>query len=174
MDDKISDPIMPGDKIHTPIWSPGDKRHFALVGFMDVNGDGKNNIQLLRNLINMNSGVVDCQVDEKGKKTGDLAIQTRYLVLGENPGEKGDPNGGAAFSKMMDEAENMGIQKISLSDLLDRMGYKPQAHVVNFGSGANPNDFKPKLEGVNRVSTGSVSEIYKPREPSRSGAGGAY
>jgi hypothetical protein len=174
LDDKIADPIMPGDKIYTPIWSPGDKRHFALAGFMDVNGDGKNNIQLLRDLITMNGGVVDCQVDEKGKKVGDLAVQTRFLVLGANPGEKGDPKGGEAFSKIMGEAENMGIQKISLSDLLDRMGYRPQAHVVKFGSGANPNDFKPKPESVQHKSTGSVSEIYKPREPSRSSAGGAF
>lgn len=175
LDDKISDPIMPGDKIHTPIWSPGDKRHFALAGFMDVNGDGKNNLQLLRNLININGGAVDCDVDEKGKKNGDISIQTRYLVLGDNPGEKGDAAAVAAYSNMLGEAENLGIQKISLSDLLERMGYKPQSHVVNFGAGVNPNDFKPKPEGgINRVSTGNVSELYKPRQPPRSGVGGAY
>jgi hypothetical protein len=153
VDDKVSDPIMPGDKIHTPIWSPGDKRHFALAGFMDVNEDGKNNLQLLRNLININGGVVDCEVDEKGKKVGDISIQTKYLILGDNPGEKGDSASVGAYSKLLNEADNLGVQKISLKELLGRMGYKSQAHVVNFGPGLNPSDFKPKPEsGVNRVS----------------------
>jgi hypothetical protein len=175
LDDKITDPIMPGDKIHTPIWNPGDKRHFALAGFMDINGDGKNNLQLLRNLIKLNGGVVDCDVDEKGKVNGEISVETRYLVLGDKPSEKGDPSGVVAYSKIRGDAESLGIQKISLSDLLERMGYKPRSHLVNFGVGANPNDFKPKPEGgVNRVSSGNVSELFKPREPPRSGAGGAY
>ncbi len=175
LDDKIADPIMRGDKIHTPIWNPGDKRHFALAGFMDINGDGKNNMQLVRNLIKLNGGVVDCDVDEKGKVNGEISVDTRYLVLGDKPSEKGDPNGAVAYSKIFGEAENLGIQKIAVGDLLERMGYKPQSHLVNFGMGANPNDFKPKPEGgVNRVSSGNVSEIFKPREPPRSGTGGAY
>ncbi|MGD0518683.1 MAG: hypothetical protein ABSA26_14205 [Thermoguttaceae bacterium] len=175
LDDKITDPIVPGDKIHTPIWNPGDKRHFAIAGFMDINGDGKNNLELLRTLIKLNGGVIDCDVDEKGKIKGEISVQTRYLVLGEEPSAKGDPNGGAAYTKIKDEAESLGIQKISLSDMLERMGYKPRSHLVNFGGGANPKDFKPKPEsGVNRVSSGNVSEIFKPREPPRSGAGGAY
>jgi hypothetical protein len=175
LDDKITDPITPGDKIHTPIWNPGDKRHFALAGFMDINGDGKNNLQLLRNLIKLNGGVVDCDVDEKGKLNGEITIQTRYLVLGDVPSEKGDPNGLTAYSKIKEEAERLGIQKIPLGDLLERTGYKPRSHLVNFGGGANPKDFKPKPEGgVNRVSSGNVSELFKPREPPRSGTGGAY
>jgi hypothetical protein len=175
LDDKVIDPIMPGDKIYTPIWNPGDKRHFALAGFMDINGDGKNNLQLLRDLIKLNGGVVDCDVDEKGKVNGEISVETRYLVLGDKPSEKGDAAGLAAYSKIRGDAENLGIQKISVGDLLERMGYKPQSHLVNFGGGANPNDFKPKPEGgVNRVSAGNVSELFKPREPPRSNAGGAY
>jgi hypothetical protein len=177
IDDSASDPIMPGDKIYTPIWSPGDKRHFALAGFMDLNDDGTNNLALLRNLININGGVVDCEVDDKGKRTGNVTIQTRYLVLGEDPSEKSDPNAIAEYTKLREESQKLGVQTISLKELLDRMGYKPQSHVVNFGTGANPKDFKPKPEGgVNRVSSGNVSEIFKPRQPPRSGTttGGAY
>jgi hypothetical protein len=175
LEDKITNPIVPGDKIHTPIWSPGDKRHFALVGFMDVDGDGKNKVALLRDLISMNGGVIDCEVDERGKLNGEISPQTRYLVLGDKPSERGDPTGLTAFSKIKGEAESLGIQKISLGDLLDRMGYKPQSHLVNFGTEANPKDFKPTPEGgVNRVSPGKVSDMYKPKESTRSGNGGAY
>jgi len=175
LEDDISDPIMPGDKIHTPIWSPGDQRHFALAGFMDVNGDGINDIQLLRNLISINGGVIDCEIDEKGKKIGDISLKTRYLVLGDKPGEKGQPGSLTGYTSMISEAENLGIPKISLSELLQRIGYKPQSHVVTFGRGANPSDFKPQPDtNAPRYPTGSVSDLYKTREPARSGSSGAY
>jgi len=55
------------------------------------------------------------------------------------------------------------------------MGYRRQAHVGTYGRGANPQDFKAQPEkGTPRVSSGSVSEIFKPRQPPRSNTGGAY
>ena len=39
VEDRISDPIMPGDKVYTPVWGPGEQRRFALTGFLDVDGD---------------------------------------------------------------------------------------------------------------------------------------
>ena len=66
-DDKLVDPIMPGDKIYTPVWSPGEKRHFALAGFMDLDGDGRSDLQTVMDIITMNGGVVDCYIDDNGK-----------------------------------------------------------------------------------------------------------
>ena len=65
LDDTISNPIIPGDKIHTPLWAPGEKKHFALAGFMDVFGDGKSHLQTVIDLIKMNDGIVDAYIDEK-------------------------------------------------------------------------------------------------------------
>ena len=35
---------------------------------MDLDGDGKSDLQTVKNLITMNGGVVDCYVDDKGKQ----------------------------------------------------------------------------------------------------------
>ena len=51
LDDKVSDPIIPGDKIFTPLWSPGEQRHFALAGLMDIDGDGHSDLEPLMNII---------------------------------------------------------------------------------------------------------------------------
>ncbi|MGW8256570.1 MAG: hypothetical protein ACWGMZ_03695 [Thermoguttaceae bacterium] len=171
-DDDVSDPVMPGDKLHTPIWSPGDQRHFALAGIMDINGNGQNNLQLLHSIIGINGGVVDCEVDEKGKQVGDISIKTRYLVLGEKPSEKSQVKALDGYNKILTEAKELGIPQISLKELLRRMGYKPQSRVVHYGIGANPADFSPQKDELPRVSTGSVSELYQPRE--KSSARGAY
>jgi hypothetical protein len=165
-DDNLIDPITPGDKIFTPVWSPGEKWHFALAGFMDLDGDGTSDMQAVRDLITMNGGVVDSYIDDKGNVIGAMSVNTRYLVKGEAPSEKGLDAVRIAFSKMFDEAGRFGVQKIDLEDLLLRMGWKNQTPLVRFGRGANPKDFAAKPDdAVQKKSTGSVSDVFKPRVP---------
>jgi hypothetical protein len=168
IDDKLIDPILAGDKIYTPIWTPGQKRHFALGGFIDLDGDGRSDLQTVLRLIAMNGGVVDSYIDEKGKRIGQMTVNTRYLVLGDAPTEKGQTEVIAEFSKMRAEAQKLGAQQIQLVDLLQRMGWKNQTPTVHFGRGANPKDFAPKAdEGEQRSGAGVVSDVYKHdrREP---------
>jgi hypothetical protein len=141
---------------------------------MDIDGDGKSDQQTVQNLITMNGGVVDCYVDEKGQQRGHMTVNTRYLVLGEAPDAKGQADVINAYSRMIGEAERLGIQKITVGELLQRMGWKNQTPVVRFGRGANPNDFRAKPpDGVPRVSGGNVSEVFRPRRPPGS-RGSAY
>ena len=62
-----SDPIVPGDIIYTPLWSPGQTPHFAIAGRIDFENDGTNDREKLKNLITYNGGVVDSEVDDKGQ-----------------------------------------------------------------------------------------------------------
>jgi hypothetical protein len=173
-DDKLSDPIMPGDKIYTPVWIPGEKRHFALAGFMDPNGEDRNNIQAVKDIITTNGGVVDCYLDEKGRQIGNMSVNTRFLVLGEAPNERGQAAMIAGFTKMQKEAEGLGIQKIQLADMLQRMGWKNRTPIIHFGRNVNPKEFAPKSEDRPRKSTGSVSEVFQPRQPPARVQTGAY
>jgi len=175
IEDTIADPIMPGDKIHTPVWTPGEQKRFALAGFMDVDHDGRGDLQLVRSLITMNGGLVDAWIDEKGKRHGEVSVDTRYLVLGQAPNAKGQPQMIASYTRMIEDAERNGIQTIPLADLLQRMGWRRQTHVVTFGRGANPADFRAKPpEGVPKTSTGNVSEVFRPRRPPAGTGRGAY
>ncbi len=69
----------------------------------------------------------------------------------------------------------------TLDDLLQRMGWKREAPVIQFGRGANPNDFRAKpADGVPKLSGGNVAEIFRQRRPpvkkapAPGGSGGAY
>jgi len=175
LEDNVSDPIMPGDKIHTPIWSVGETKRFALAGFFDIDDDGKSDQHTVRNLITMNGGTVDCETNNKtGEAQGPITVNTRYLVLGNAPDVKSKAglNPGAvqaavkAYSDMRTEAERLGVQVITVAELLQNMGWKNQTPVIRFGRDANPNDFRAKAEdGAPKVSTGTVSGLFEPRRP---------
>ena len=175
LEDSVSDPIMPGDKIHTPIWSVGEKKRFALAGFIDIDGDEKSDQHIVRNLITMNGGVVDCETDPKtGETRGAMTVNTRYLVLGEAPNVKSGEGANSeavrasvkAYSDMRSEAKRLGVQIITVGELLQNMGWKNQTPVIRYGRGSNPNDFKAKApDGVPKVSTGTVSPLFEKRRP---------
>ena len=89
LDDQTANPIVPGDRIFTPVWSLGEKRHFAIAGLIDLNGDGRfepAELQRLCTLIEMNGGVVDAPLDAEGKRRGKMTLDTRYLIEGKDPG----------------------------------------------------------------------------------------
>ena len=184
VDDAIADPIMVGDKIHTPVWSPGEQRRFALVGFMDLDKDGANDLQLVKGLIERSGGRVDCTIDEAGNQDGsEIGVDTRYLVRGEDADAKGLPASAKDYKTVMtealNEADKYGMQVINYGDLLKQMGWKNQTPVVHFGREANPRDFAPKpAPGVVPLTSGSTTEdLFQPRSlPSRKPAprGGAY
>jgi hypothetical protein len=179
VEDRVSDPIMPGDKIHTPVWSSGEQKRFALTGFMDIDGDGKSDLQTVINLITLNGGAIDAYTDDKGKLFGKMTVNTRFVVMGEAPKDRGTPELIAQYSKIVGDADKLGIKQVPFKELLSRMGWVNQTPVVRFGPGANPNDFKPlPREGVNTTSTGDVSGLFRERgtrePPKKPSSGGAY
>jgi hypothetical protein len=175
LDDKISDPIIPGDKIFTPLWSPGEKRHYALAGVMDINGDGRSDLDTVINIIRTNGGVVDCYIPESGKDKnhvkGAITVNTNCLIKGEPPDEKGDPAQLAAFTKIRNQADQYRLQTMKLGEFLQRIGWKNMSPVVRYGHGATANDFRAKPEeGGQRKSTGNTSDVFKQREPPPAGS----
>jgi hypothetical protein len=177
VDDTISDPIVPGDLIHTPVWAPGQRQHFALGWRIDIDDDDKSDLELVRNVITMNGGVVDFWLDDDGQRHGEMTTNTRYLVTGGEPGVNDKPEILRAFSEVNTLATEMGIRSMPLAELLARMGWTNQSPVVRYGIGAKASDFRAKPpEGVPRSSTGNVSQLYqfKDRKPPRSSGKSAY
>jgi hypothetical protein len=125
-EDQISNPIVPGDLVFTPAWSPGEQLHFAIAGFIDITGSGQNDADLLKRLIELNGGVVD----------EDVSVQTRYLIQGENRGE--GPDGAGAdpnFDKLLSDAVEIGVDRLSVDKLLALMGWRADVRTVKLGSG---------------------------------------
>jgi hypothetical protein len=173
-DDTIADPFLPGDKIDTSLWSPGEHLHFALAGLMDVNGDNRGDLELVKNLIEMNNAVVDCYEDEDGRvhDLDNMSINTRFLVKG---GEGKRDENIAAIAKgvgtMEKKAKTLGVQEISLKELLVRMGYKQPVSTGATAGEATPDQYRSK-PGSKEPRTKS-SELFKPRQPAAAKSGGS-
>jgi hypothetical protein len=70
-----SEPVIVNDLLFNPIYDRTRRLHFVLVGKMDVNGDGSDQTEALKSMIQKFGGKVDNQ----------LSLQTDFLVVGEQP-----------------------------------------------------------------------------------------
>jgi hypothetical protein len=139
LEDKTSDPILPGDWIHSPAWSPGQRLHFALVGFMDIDGDQQSDRETIKHIITMNGGVIDTEIMDTGERDeGKMSVNTRYVVTGD-ASEKGNlkikniTQYQTTRTAFFNEVDLYGVEKISVQQLLDMMGWKPEEKTVGLG-----------------------------------------
>lgn len=176
VEDKVTDPITPGDVIHTPVWTPGHHEHFALAGFIDVNGDTASDREMVKNLLTANGAVVDAEVDDQGNRSGDLSADTHYLIEGTPPGASADQKLISNFSAIEKEAQGLGVRTIKVDKLLQEMGYKDEARVAHFGKHVNAKEFPARTPDgvVPRASTGTVSPLYMDKQKPKSTRGSAF
>jgi hypothetical protein len=161
LDDDMRKPIIAGDKVASPLWDPGRQERFALVGFLDIDGDNRDDREVLRSLITMSGGIIDAE--DTDKEPRNLTVDTRFIVVGAET--KMEQEQVEKFSDLMREAEDLGVTKLNIADLLDQLGYKELSRLQEFGVGSDPKDFPPERpDGGAPVSTGSVSGMHEQSE----------
>jgi hypothetical protein len=176
LDDAGAGPVRPGARLYTPVCGLGEKRHFAIAGKIDLNGDGycePAELQRLHTLIEMNGGVVDSRTDAQGKRDGKIDLNTRYLILGKRPDASSPEAERNDYSQMSGEAKRLRVEEITVEKFLDQMGWKRRSEIVNYGAGGE-NSFAVRPDESPRVSTGQISERFKPRKPPRTSGGSVY
>lgn len=165
--DQMTDPMVEGDKIYTPLWHAGRSEGFAIVGTIDIDGDRLDDRPLVKDLIRHAGGRVDAEDDptfKTGKQTGELTLNTRYLIMGEPSDEREVVEG--AYTKLQNDARRLGVRIMPVSDFLDEVGWKNSNNVLVFGRGGNADDVPPTVpDGGRRSSSGNVSGSFKVRRP---------
>jgi hypothetical protein len=134
--DERSDPVMVGDFLYNPAWNSNLKQHVAIIGTIDLTGDGQDSIQeFMRNLKNQNVEI-DAWMDMKTKKlNGSITRQTDLLIVGAYPDfgvgvvKSDDPVTEAKnqtvkeMQRVQDEAEKLGVRVVRLNAFLEMSGY---------------------------------------------------
>ena len=157
--EKYTDPITPGDQLFTPLWSPGQRKHFALAGRFDLTGRGTNDRRLLIDMIKSHGGVIDAEVKDDGTIEGAIEVGTDYLVLGSMPDEGDSTEAQKDFAGRINattkdlrkEARSLGVEVIDQAKLYDFMGYKPHSRIYE------PGGFTGGPEPTNRFENPSQS-----------------
>jgi hypothetical protein len=169
--DDPRNPILTGDQIYSQVWHRGKQLHFALMGIVDLDGDGLNDMKLARDLIELNGGVVDAFVDDDGSVQGKVTVNTRYLVQGNEPtgGNAGKLQEG--WRTISSDASVNGVEVITLDKFLNQIGYAPDDRVVQLGSHARSSDFPAKAEGS--ASGRTAPTPFRPRSPSAAAPAGS-
>ena len=150
MEDELANPILKRDLIHTPAWQPGRKLRFAMAGVLDVDGDDRSDPSVVRRVVTMNGGAIDLELKVDGSVSGQMSVNTRYLVLGEPPtGTDGqvDENVMTTYSNVIKDARQLGVSTISLDEFLNFMGWRVGSQTVPLGKrlgGSSPGSY---LEG---------------------------
>jgi len=141
--DDIANLMLPGDKVYSPVWTPGGFLRFALAGNLDLDDDTKSDRDKLRDIITLNRGVIDAEMDDAGKISGKLTLQTRYLVLGEAPTDESAKDYGTAWTTMIEEARRLGVELIGLDELLGLMGWKEPPKAEKIGKSRRADNYPP-------------------------------
>jgi hypothetical protein len=151
LEDTPRNPIITGDVIFTPAWSPGQRVHFALAMKMDINKDRIDDYDLVKNIILMNGGEIDAElrVDNKGNvtRTGEITVNTRYFVQGDKISEATSQEVISKFNAFEQERERLGVEKIPVEKLLSLMGWKAEERTVEMAGSRAGGDFRKRAPG---------------------------
>jgi hypothetical protein len=144
--DRAKEPLLKGDVLFNPVWSPTLQKHVALVGIMDVNGDGLNAVYDLIRTLERQNVVVDAYVDPRDNtiKGKGLTAQTAYLIEGKSTATEqlaGDDRGQKdATNKWLEEngklkklAKENGVLVVGLQNYLEQVGYRVQRSASSVG-----------------------------------------
>jgi hypothetical protein len=164
--DRFPTTILRGDRIYSPAWQPGRKVSFGLVGKLDINGDGKDDRDTVKALIAQNGGDVSVDLRPDGRMEGNLNVNTRWLVVGEEFKVLGGQLDAASEVmgkrrlELEQQAKSMGVSRINLDKLMGYLRGSNDEDIVPLGNATRADDFK-RRDPPPPPSKGRVSGLFQ-------------
>ncbi len=121
-------PILTRDFVVTSAWDPGYAVPIALVGIIDLDGDGQSDLDRLISIVEQNGGKVVAYHDEEGNVVGEIDENTRLFVKGDDPlGKMVD-----GYERLLKQRDRFQVREISVRELLNTIGYRSEARIQRF------------------------------------------
>src|SRR5262245_5696134 len=156
--DPSHDPILRGDLLYNPGWSPNQQQHVAITGLIDLAGEGRDELNEFLRMLEKSNIAVDAYYDlrEMTVKGPGITRKTDYLILGDIPeyggatAKEDDPRVRRRLEvedqmhKMQREAAENGVTMVSLRKCLMLSGYRVARTNVT-REGENPQTYRQPL-----------------------------
>lgn len=161
-------PVSEGDVILNPAWSRGYQERFILVGIINADNSGRNDIERVKNSITKNGGVVDAWQREDGTQVGKITSDASFVVVGIRPTENSTEVFRNTYTNMLTEANKHSIPQKPLKTLLKEIAYEPPK--LDRGAAV------AEKADSRTISSGKVSDVFSnnPAGSRRAPAGSAY
>jgi len=178
VEDSINDPILIGDQIYSPLWQRGISVHFALIGFFDIDGDGKSDRDRVKNIIRSAGGVIDAELSIDNTREvdaanlireGGITVDTQYLVRGKTDSILNVDR--QTYNRFETRAKDYNVESITINTLLNYAGYKNVKSSTGLGSGFDNKDPEPLVKPTLKPEDKRNQLRFPPR---RSESGGAF
>lgn len=133
------EPVLTGDLLYNPAWSPGMREHIAVAGMIDLTGDGRDGTMDFIRLMEKQGVAVDGFLDTRDVTVQGKGMnrQTGYLIIGEIPEfqaqeqiKEGDVRQERKISinkkigEMREEAIRLGVTVVPARRFMALMGFK--------------------------------------------------
>jgi len=173
LSDEMLNPFMAEDIIFTPLWKKGDTVKIALDYFLDIDNDGKNDVETVMDLIHTNGSEVVVWVDDKGEMHGKLTPEVTYFIKGEELTDTlqrslnlDQPTWDAivkAHTELFETARLNSVREVRLPEFLRRVNYRSTVDVAKYQEDNGVED-RVSNPGSPVVSKANVAPIYVPGE----------
>ncbi|MCF0234377.1 MAG: hypothetical protein HUK22_05285 [Thermoguttaceae bacterium] len=170
-EDEMSNPVMPGDLVYTPLWRRGSSVKYALDFRLDVDGDGKSDFEELRYMLESIGAEVVAYIDDNGVANGKITPDVFRVVVADEAidevlardvsfDDETKKRIQTTQANFLAEARQNSVKQITLTDLLHRVGYTETALITRFKDANARVPFAH--EGIPQpvVSTSPVAPIY--------------
>ena len=177
VEDSINDPILIGDQIYSPLWQRGISVHFALIGYFDIDGDGKSDRDRIKNIILSAGGVIDAElsIDNTQEvdaanliRKGGITVDTQYLVRGKTDTILNIDR--QTYNRFETRAKDYNVESITINTLLNYAGYKNVKSSTGLGSGFDNENPEPLVKPILKPEDKRNQLRFPPRRSENDGA----
>ena len=177
IDDRLNVPVLPDDLIYSNTWGLGGrKKQYALLGRLDIDGNGSDDRELVKSLIVQNGGEIVEELGPNGQllRSGEgITIATDYLVIGDLPSLESTDTSGInlglkqKYADMESRAKYFGVESRSLAKVMGMLRSSSDDRMIPLGVGLGT--AAPKFDENRRVSIPTVfDETFRSRRPPNS------
>ncbi|MEK6259654.1 MAG: hypothetical protein AABP62_13635 [Planctomycetota bacterium] len=181
-------PMVPGDVVYTPTWSPGLIERISIIGDIDLDGDGKSDREQFHQFLSVSGVVIDNEVDDAGERLpadGKITVQTKFLVLGNIPDRADIVNDSekarvdkliSHLAELRKEARVNGVRIVKLNDFLAHVGFQAKRRMFRPGDdkpySLNSGVLKP-IVNEPLGDSASSRDVFRPRSVPQQVSSGA-